>query len=1057
MSVPTIVVVVGSLREESAAAAAGDGCKVYVLPEPLDLAYLRSKQPDMVVIFDRAAPNSALSYAGFLRARGVAPQALLVAAFPNGHMPGRKQLQASGIALAIQEAEATRDLAELFKRAQAAAKASDSEQMSLVATSQDQGSLALAAAATSETAVNSTSTLEHGTEDTGAKQAGKELETPSNLSAPAPGKTACFKCKRWRPRTTDTFCAWCGEPLISVIFDPKQLNFRTDRQDANGCPLIVRNVGINTLYAQVEVAAKPEVQQRFKLLPERKYGAVEIPGGEADTLTVLFDSAGIDSSSDYSAAIEIHTNLRKQPYTVPISVERPPIGRIVPPAVVKIVYGDPASVPVVVRNTGGGKLEVTMVKLESPGQTMLPVSDSAWPGKEVRINVPLEVEKLKPGNYSARGTVEFSNHSALPFSVDFNFSRPARVRLLPPKLSLELYNIGRRRHCSVKMQNIGLQPVRILEARAKPEWISVLCKNAEIAAQEEGFLDVFVDATALQNDFYQAELEITTNGYEKVTRVPVETTIRELRPLQSPVGIDFGTSFSCAATVVHGQPVLIDLNLENNENSIEGKSLPSVVFFEKNLFPIVGAEAKTRADLDPSSAVHSVKRLLGSRQRLLIHGTELTPAGVATDIFREILSAVESASVTNGPAGSPSKVVFTVPADVSDEQIAEVLQATKTARAKTTEAADTEFLLDEPGAAALYYLYKSTQQLRDGTPELVFIYDFGAGTLDCSLVEISKRGPKTNIRVLATAGNRRLGGDDIDLALAQFIAKKLAETKGFDPHPMLATEAQMNALGMEDQLRYQEYRRIRGLFRSWAEQMKIELTNKESATGTFPVKGDPVSLTVTRKEFEALLGPIIRESDFVIQGCCSLAKINDHSDVSTLLHTGRGSAIPRLREGVSAAFPKATDRSAVIEAKECVALGAAWWAHTKNLPNANVTFERVGQVLPNTICYRDCEGVREIFVPIFRAGEAFPSRRELKLPSHSDRENHLQIYEKRFGSDAQYPRARGTLELPPNPSSDYLECEFQIGVNRILEVTVGGEKLKIEPADDEDVISGEPA
>jgi molecular chaperone DnaK (HSP70) len=977
--------------------------------------------------------------------RGAAPNALLVA-YPDGQRPSYRELLQSGIALAVYESEALNDFPALCARANGRFWKRREQNRCRSSMANGKNAFAFAAAAKS----NFTGEPDR----LPAINDGDSDPVTNTATVLAPGQT-CLHCKRWRPAPEDKFCAWCGSRLIVLRCDPAALDFRTDRAEAERRGLTLHNHGINTLFLSLEVQGSPEVRQRFTILPERKYGAWQIQGGAAESLTVIFDGAGIQPGVDYSAALQIHTNFEGELEIVPLRVERPPSAYLILPCDQQLVYGDPPTLNFSIRNTGGGVLELSTLKLHAPGQPVISsLSETAQAGAEAVVNVPLDVEKFKAGEYVARGEVEFANHEARPFAIPFTFTRPARLQLETEELLLQVYNIGRRRHQGVKFVNPGNETLTLKgQPKSDAPWLEGYCRNATVLKNQEGYIDIFVDARKLPPGRHEGKVLIESNGHEKSSMLRVQLTVSELKALEEPISIDFGTSISCAATVIDGVPRLIDLNPSSQDNSLEGNSLPSVVFFEENFFPIVGKEAKEKAQRDRNAAVTSVKRLLGERKTIKVRGKDLTPVEVTTEVFREILSEIERSKVAEG---SPANALLTVPADISDEQIKGVLQAVKAAGLDVDADTSDEYLLDEPSAAALYYIWKSRQPQQSGS-ELLFIYDFGAGTLDCSLVQISSRNNNTNIKVLSTAGNRRLGGDDIDIALAQFMARKLAKAQpGFDPHPILATEAELNKQAVKDRIIYRQWQTQRVEFKEAAEQVKIELSGKETAQGNFPLgNGKYYQLEVTRPEFEQLLEPFLAKSNLVVQGCCHLAGITNPQHVHTLLHSGRGSMVPKIRDSVRTYFPGARDRSDVIEAKQCVALGAAWWAYIKNLPGSDLTFERVGKILPNTICYSKVEGVVEQFEPIFEAGETFPAEKHLSLQERPNRSKKLKIFEKRFGMDQGRPRRRQSVKLPPKPDGQY-DCTFRLNVNRILEVVVGDSKLEIEPADDEDM-AGEEA
>lgn len=1038
---------------------------VYVLPEPLDLHYIKSKQPDMVVIFDRAIPNSALEYARFLRRKGVVPEALLVAAYPNGHMPETRELRQAGIALAISEPELEADLPRVFQCALRGAATTKAEQMSLMSDVPKQADIPFAAAAAGVAGPGADEangrTDQHVSSATIREDPG--VTNAASTPAPLPGQIACLECKRWRPASDDKFCAWCGARLVRLRCDPVTLDFRTDQREPKSCPLNLHNDGINTLYASLEVAGPPEIKGRFKIMPEARNNAVEVPGGAMQSISVAFDNSGIDPTVDYSAALEIYTNVDEAAIYVPLRVARPPVARLVlPPGPQSIVYGDPAVLLLSVRNTGGGLLDISGIKLEEYGIPSIAASAVAS-GLETSFELPLDLEKVKlrPGAYVARGNVVFRNHSDLPFAIEFTFSRPARIQLEQERILLDLYNIGRNRHCGAKFQNIGLETLKILSVKTGSEWLSTLCGATDILPGTDGYIDIFVNAATLEPGSYSSELTIQTNGYVRDVCMFVDLNIQEMAPLKEAIGIDFGTSVSCAAIVRNDKPVLIPLDRSSNADSIDARSLPSVVFFEENFFPLVGAEAQDRATRNPAAAVRAVKRILGSRRKIRIRGQEKSPEQVATEIFRALFSAVERSTVEGFQveAGSPVNALFTVPADISDEQIKSVLVSARNAGLEIADEETSEYVIDEPSAAAMYYLWKRSELGECDGSELVFIYDFGAGTLDCSLVEITNNDGNLKIRVLATAGDPRLGGDDIDLEFARMIARQIAGpvAAGLRSHPVVAREDDLVALANKSPAGYEQARRVREKARRAAEFLKIELSTKSKATVKFPAAdGQETEVTVTREQFEALLGQFIQRSDRVVLGCCSIAR-RKPEEVHTLLHSGRGSAIPKLRQRVKQLFPSANDDPALIEAKECVALGAAWWAHIKNLPpgGGSIEVEGVGRVLPNTICYRQrAKGrVGVVNVPVFQAGEIFPAERTLELPTQKGKKWRLDISEMRFGADDQI-RARGSVKLEAQPNARAYEATFRININRILEVSVGGKTLTIEPAEDEIMETG---
>jgi molecular chaperone DnaK (HSP70) len=799
------------------------------------------------------------------------------------------------------------------------------------------------------------------------------------------------------------------------------------------------------MYAALELVGGSEATSRFTVSPKDPY---EIAAGGHQPITFVFDSKNINRTINYSIALTIDTNAPGKSLTVGLRVERAPIALILPPRIghAAFVCGDRAVLPVTVRNQGGGVLKVNRIQIDEPklaaaGQAL---AIDVAKGIEVTVEVPVEIDKLKPGNYVARGSVIFSNHVPAEYTQEFSVQRPARIRIEPARVSSNIYPIARRDRQELVLQNLGDEILQIESIRANLPWVHPLCKNSQVDPKQRTYVDVFIEGDGLPVGEHKAELEIVSNSYGGPVRVPIYVRVHERRVLPDPIGVDFGTSLSCVATVRDGDPVLVDINPDESSDSVEGRGLPSVVFFEENFFPIVGKAAKKRAEIDPSASVQSVKRLLGSRRNLKIRGKEFTPSEITSEIFRTLLGAVERSVIDRG---SPLNAVLTVPADISDEQIRDVLTAASTAGLDIDHGSSQEYVLDEPSAAALYYLWKSRKNDGHIREELVFIYDFGAGTLDCSLVSIARDTSITKVTVLATTGDRQFGGDDVDLAVAQYLARMMQDKNGFDGRYILCSASALNGLKEREYTRAIE---LRNRFCRIAERAKIQLSDSAEAEIEIPVSPtESVKVMLTAGEFKGIIQPFLSRSDIVIAGCCKQAKVTA-DQVHTILHTGRGSAIGILRERVNACFSMAADMSAFVEAKQCVAMGAAWWAYIKNLPGIDIQFEGLSPKVPHSIGYRAVENFTSVFKVIFEAGQSYPAERQIILPCGAGRKFELDILEKRFGLDDRV-RSRGTVRLPANVADQDYKCVFRLTPQRTLEVLVADHRLEIDPHEDEDM------
>ncbi|MFM8273316.1 MAG: Hsp70 family protein, partial [Gemmata sp.] len=357
------------------------------------------------------------------------------------------------------------------------------------------------------------------------------------------------------------------------------------------------------------------------------------------------------------------------------------------------------------------------------------------------------------------------------------------------------------------------------------------------------------------------------------------------------VGIDLGTTFSLAAFVENGRPVVV--------RDAHGAALvPSCISFHPDGTVLVGTAARARALSDPQHTVFSVKRLMGRTLADLKNELELIPhqivereTGDERKVLRVVIAGREytpeelSALIlkeVRGRAGNPLKAVITVPAYFDDSQRQATRDAGKIA------GLDVLRIVNEPTAAALAYGLD-----RRGTAT-VAVYDLGGGTFDCSVLSLADGV----FKVLATNGDTYLGGDDFDRLLMQVAAREM----GID-------------LGAKDAELLQH-------LRDAAERTKIALSASESAEVQVQVatRGVAFRRTFTRAEFEGLIRPLVERS---LDRC--KAALRDASlkpaQVDEVVLVGGSTRIPYVRRRVGEFFGKTPHSD--LNPDEVVALGAA--------------------------------------------------------------------------------------------------------------------------------------
>ena len=343
------------------------------------------------------------------------------------------------------------------------------------------------------------------------------------------------------------------------------------------------------------------------------------------------------------------------------------------------------------------------------------------------------------------------------------------------------------------------------------------------------------------------------------------------------IGIDLGTTNSCVAVYEGGEPVVI----ANAEGS---RTTPSVVAFSKSGERMVGQVAKRQAITNPERTVISIKRDMGTDRRVDIDGKRYTPQELSAMILQKLKGDAEAYLGTK-----VDKAVITVPAYFSDAQ----RQATKDAG--KIAGLDVLRIINEPTAAALAYgLDKELDQK-------ILIFDLGGGTFDVSLLEISDGV----FEVLATAGNNRLGGDDFDQIIIDWIADNFQKENGIDLR--------------KDKMALQRLKEA-------AEKAKIELSGMMSTDINLPfITADATGpkhyeTTLTRAKFNELTAHLVEKTMVPLRQVLSDAGLKP-SQVDKVLLVGGSTRIPAVQDAVKNFIGKEPFKG--INPDECVAIGAA--------------------------------------------------------------------------------------------------------------------------------------
>jgi len=454
------------------------------------------------------------------------------------------------------------------------------------------------------------------------------------------------------------------------------------------------------------------------------------------------------------------------------------------------------------------------------------------------------------------------------------------------------------------------------------------------------------------------------------------------------IGIDLGTTNSVVAIMEGGKPVVIP----NSEGS---RLTPSVVGFSKNGERLVGELAKRQAVSNPDNTVVSIKRYMGTDHKVTAHGNTYTPQEISAMILQKLKNDAERYLGT-----SIKQAVITVPAYFDDAQ----RQATKDAG--TIAGLEVLRIINEPTASALAYgLDKQEKMLT------VLVFDLGGGTFDVSILEIGGGV----FEVKSTAGNTRLGGDDWDDRIMNYVADQFKKDTGID---LRADKMALQRL------------------RDASEKAKVELSNVVQTSINLPfITADAsgpkhLDVTLTRAKFEELTHDLLEKCKGPTEQAIKDAKL-DPKSIDKILLVGGSTRMPMVIDFVKNTFGKEPSKD--INPDECVALGAAIQAA---ILSGEVKDVVLVDVTPLTLGIETLGGV---MTRLITRNTAIPTSKKEIFSTAADFQTSVEIHvlqgEREMAGDNKTLARFVLSDIPPAPRGiPQVEVEFDIDSNGILHV-----------------------
>lgn len=719
--------------------------------------------------------------------------------------------------------------------------------------------------------------------------------------------------------------------------------------------------------------------------------------------------------------------------------------------------------------------------------------------------------------------VKFGNHPTdllLPVTgrtIRFGLAaQPAAVRL-PKVLVNQEYTVD------VELRNSGTADIEIAGIESDRDWIKVvssarsftlLCAGGDAKARPLSpttfagthRFTIVCHPQGLEAKAQEGKVTVRPIGHEPLT-LPVVISVIHPKPYSEYIGIDFGTSNSVVA-IVDPTSSAIELVEDGLPGTVPSPLIPSVLVFKDADTCIIGQQARNEMETVPDRFVRSLKRVLGYNRDRRFFDRAFSPEDLAERIIGQLVQRAASKLLAKtGDYYEIRHAIITVPANFFDLQIRSILEACRAAGLDTEDeqvrkaaaathealgqAASEGIILDEPSAAVLYFIHSLISGIgqsdaqkavdrKEGMHLLVF--DYGGGTLDVSVAHIARVKRETGIKVLANMGDNGIGGDGIDLSLMREILARCQAKLGdfqFDRElitaPLADLEIRRDRELWSDEV-WRQVLRARLHLKDLAEEAKVKFAPFEVKQVDVEVRANDllriesgnvvtarraVQIVIPRSKLTDLLQSTLQRCRQLIRSTLGLPKVRiEPGQIDYILHTGRQSLLPEIRECVRELFPDLPAGHDILneaDLKVCVAKGAALYGWMRNKiarPGARINFLSEGR-LPHSYGVEQFSNLMAPeFDEIIERGSIYPTSGEKEYePDMIPRSGYLNL---KF-----YQNSGSSKEILRNPEVSFIGqisldttangrpgCRVRIVVdaNRKLEVFANDQMVTLTPA-----------